>query len=63
MVEIPRRGTAYRFTTLRGDIEITARSVPAALEESISRLAIVIGIVAIAGWLFRLMAPRQRRQS
>jgi hypothetical protein len=62
-IEIPRSGTVYRFTTLRGDVEITARSVPTALVENLVRLAIVIGVVLAARWVFGLFTRRKPQQA
>ena len=50
-VELPLRGAVYRFTTPRGDVEITARSVS---NDLMTRLAYALGIVVavlLVRWL------------
>jgi hypothetical protein len=50
-VQIPRRGTVYRFTTPRGEVQVTAQAVSARLAMSVFRLCIV-AIVALVAALF-----------
>ena len=53
-VEIPRRGTVYRFSTPRGDVQLAARPVAVGLIEAGQRLALVVLFVVAAVWLVRL---------
>ncbi len=46
-VELPRRGTVYRFTTPRGEVEITARAASLPLIEGLERLGAVVGLVIV----------------
>jgi hypothetical protein len=46
-VDLPRRGTVYRFTTPRGEVEITARAASLPLIEGLERLGAVIGLVIV----------------
>ncbi len=48
-VEIPRRGVVYRFTTPRGEVEITARAVSRPFMVNIENLVLVLAI-ALVGW-------------
>ncbi len=53
-VELPTRGREYQFTTPRGEVEITARSLPRSLVRIAVRLALVgLGLI-LAVALFRV---------
>ena len=56
-VEIPLRGSVYRFTTPGGDVEITARAVPSKLVDNLIRAAAVL-----AGVIVLLLALRLARR-
>ena len=49
-VQIPERGTVYRFTTPRGEQQITARAASSRLLEGLGRLGIV-AVAAVLLWL------------
>lgn len=44
-VELPQRGIEYRFTTPRGDIEITARAVSRRTLTTLRRLGIFLAVI------------------
>jgi hypothetical protein len=46
-VQLPQRGTEYRFTTPRGDIEIQARAIDDSLWLRLRKLAIVTGLILL----------------
>ncbi len=46
-VQLPMRGTVYRFTTPGGDVEITARAVPSKLVDNLVRTVAVLGAVIV----------------
>ncbi len=45
-VELPQRGIEYRFTTPRGDIEITARALSRRTLTTLTRLGIFLAVLA-----------------
>jgi hypothetical protein len=53
-VQIPRRGEVYRFTTPRGDAQITAQAAAVPLVDNLQRLAIVAGVIALFYLVYRL---------
>ena len=55
-VALPVRGVEYLFTTPRGDIEITARPLDAALLERIVRLGAVLLVFLIIGLAYRFVS-------
>jgi hypothetical protein len=54
-VELPKRGTVYRFTTPKGDVEITARAVSRELTERAVQAAIAAGIFLVVLWFVSLV--------
>jgi hypothetical protein len=50
-VAIPQRGRMYRFTTPRGDLEITARSIPASVLWRLYGLTAVVLVVCASSAL------------
>jgi hypothetical protein len=57
-VAIPQRGRIYHFTTPRGDIEITARSIPVTV---LSRLYGLVAILAATSLIAALTTRHARR--
>jgi hypothetical protein len=57
-VAIPQRGRMYRFTTPRGDLEITARSIPVAV---LSRLYGLVAVLLAVCAVSALMTRRARQ--
>jgi hypothetical protein len=53
-VQIPRRGLVYRFTTPRGDAQISAQAASVPLVESLQRLAVVACTIALFAALYHL---------
>jgi hypothetical protein len=51
---LPTRGEVFFFTTPRGEVEITARSVSNPMLSRLGRAAAVLALVVLAGWLIRL---------
>jgi heme A synthase len=58
-VELPRRGTMYRFTTPRGKVEIKAMAASQPLIEGIERLGAVVALIVLVLVVRRIL----RRQS
>jgi hypothetical protein len=56
-VQIPVRGREFRFTTPRGDAQITVRSISTAVSDRLISLAWVLGVTVVA-----LLAVRWIRQ-
>ncbi len=54
-VELPQRGIEYRFTTPRGDIEITARAVSRRTLTTLTRLGIFLAVLGSMLALRRLV--------
>jgi hypothetical protein len=55
-VELPQRGIEYRFTTPRGDIEITARAASRTTLTTMKRLGILVAVLAgllVLRWIAR----------
>jgi hypothetical protein len=58
-IELPQRGVEYRFTTPRGEVEITARAVSRNMLQTVQRLAIcLLGAVVILS-VYRLIRGRE----
>ncbi len=57
-MELPRRGIEYRFTTPRGDIEITARGVSRQTLTTLTRLGIFLAVVGVILAVRRLVRDR-----
>jgi hypothetical protein len=57
-VRLPERGRLYSFTTPRGDVEITARSVPQKLWNKLIGLVALLAAILIVGLLSRPSARR-----
>jgi len=55
-VELPRRGRLYRFTTLSGDVRITAKAASVEFLGSLKRVLGVLIAIAVALWVRRLIA-------
>ncbi|OPZ24487.1 MAG: hypothetical protein BWZ02_02828 [Lentisphaerae bacterium ADurb.BinA184] len=53
----PRRWRAYRFTTPRGAVQVTARALSGRLIEGLERLAVALAGVGIVLGVFRLWRP------
>ena len=54
-VELPQRGTLYRFSTPRGDVRITARAVSVEFLGSLKRVIGVLIAIGVALWVRRLI--------
>ena len=57
-VELPKRGTLYRFTTPRGVVEITSCAASVPLLEGLERLGGVVVLVVLVGAVIRLARRR-----
>jgi hypothetical protein len=53
-VQIPRRGQVFRFTTPRGDAQITAQTAAVPLVDNLERLAVVAGVIVVFYLVYRL---------
>jgi hypothetical protein len=65
-IEVPLRGVEYRFTTPRGEVEITARAAGVSLLDRLGRALAAVVLVALAWAAVRLvrratLADRFRR--
>ncbi len=58
-VELPQRGIEYRFTTPRGDIEITARAVSRQTLTTLTRFGIFLAVVGAMLAVRRLVRDRE----
>lgn len=59
-VDLPERGVEFKFTTVRGKMEISARAISAPLAERLEWLLwVAVGVVALAivYWLARRITP------
>jgi hypothetical protein len=54
-IELPLRGIEYRFTTPRGEVEITARAAGVSLLDRLGRVIVALVLVALAWVLVRLV--------
>jgi hypothetical protein len=54
-VELPRRGVVYRFTTPKGDVEITARAVSRELTERTGQAVLAAVIFLVILWFVWLV--------
>ncbi len=54
-VQLPQRGTEYRFTTPRGDIKIQARAIDDSLWLRLRKLAIVTGLILLVAACVRII--------
>ena len=52
-VTIPQRGVEYRFTTPRGDVEITARAVSTSFSDRLGKLAILAAALLVLWFVWR----------
>ena len=53
--ELPTRGALYRFTTPRGEVEVTARTVSKSLLQRLIEIAVVLAVVLVAWYASRLI--------
>jgi hypothetical protein len=53
--ELPTRGVLYRFTTPRGEVEVTARTVSKSLLQRLIEIAVVLVVVLVAWYASRLI--------
>jgi hypothetical protein len=53
--ELPTRGALYRFTTPRGEVEVTARTVSKGLLQRLIEIAVVLAVVLVAWYASRLI--------
>ena len=49
-VQLPKRGTVFRFSTPRGDVKITARAVSRELTDRASQVAVSLAILLVLLW-------------
>jgi hypothetical protein len=60
-VQLPQRGTEYRFTTPRGNIEIQARAIDNSLWLRAKKLAIVAGLILLVAFCVRIIRSVNER--
>ena len=62
-VEIPVRGTEYRFTTPRGEVAVTARPVSRTMMDSLKQIGLVVLFIVAAVVVVRVVRRLRRRVS